>query len=234
MEWKDRFSDEERQSIVTAGKNYIFSSKGGRALDYLINTRKLSKEVIEEFNIGYCPVSANHQLRGRFITPIYNENKDLVTISTRHYDKNNSFRFWHEVFNKGSFVYSLNIAKDFILSKNKVIIVEGELDVASMHTYGFKATVGICGSALTLFQIALLSQYASFFFFLFDGDEPGRKAYQKAIKLYNIHNLLSYDIHFIPIFLPQGYDPDDFLKEFGKEEMKKKLLDAQEEYQFLK
>ncbi len=231
-DWVDRFSEAERRSIVKAAKITIDKPEGAKALDYLINVRKLSKKVIDDFDIGYCPKSVNHQVRGRIITPIYDAYKNLVVISTRlPYPA--PLRFWHETFNKGSYLYGLYNAKESIIRSNKVILVEGEFDVSIMHTNGFTQTVGICGSALTLFQVALLSKYASFFYLLFDGDGPGQDAIDRAIKMYKEHFLRGYGIHFIPVRVPNQLDPDDFIKQNGRIEMKKILVEAYEEYKIL-
>ena len=72
-EWVDKFSDAERKFLVHAGKITIDKPEGAKALDYLINIRKLSRKVIDDFNVGYCPKSVNHQICGRIITPINDE-----------------------------------------------------------------------------------------------------------------------------------------------------------------
>ena len=130
-------------------------------------------------------------------------------------------------------MYGLYNAKRSIIEKNKVILVEGEFDVLSMHSNGFDMTVGVCGSALTLFQIALLSKYTSFFYLLFDGDEAGVKAKDRSMKMYKEYFLSSYNIDFIPVLIPDKLDPDDFIKKYGRKEMKKILMEAHNEYNFL-
>ncbi len=230
--WVDRFSDTERKSIVISSKAELDKPKGAKALDYLLNVRKLSRETIDDFDIGYCPKSQNHQVCGRIITPIYDAYKNLVAISTR-IPYAAPLRFWHEHFDKGAYLYALHNAKMSIIKSNKVILVEGEFDVAALHNNGFTQTVGICGSAFTLFQVGLLSKYASYFYLLFDDDVAGRNAIERSMKMYNKYFLRSYNIHFIIVNIPNGLDPDDFINKYGREEMKKLLVEAGEEYKNL-
>lgn len=230
MVWVNRFPDAERKKILKAAKITLSKPEGAEALDYLLNTRKLSAEIIDQFDFGYCPSELDHQLRGRIITPIYDAYNKLIVLSTRHIDESKSDRFWHETFNKTTYVYGLNHAKTSILKSNKVIVVEGEFDVAALHSRGFSMTVGICGSAFSLFQIALLSKYCSFFYLMFDNDVAGEQALERAMTMYKQYHLDVYGLNFVPVKLKSGYDPDRFIKEYGKVELKEKLIEAKEEY----
>ena len=230
--WVTGFPEAERYKIVKAAKITLSKPEGKIALDYLINERKFSKEVIDRFDMGYCPSDVNHEIRGRIVTPIYGTYGDLVAISTRHLDENHYQRFLHESFDKGSYLYGLNLAKESIRRTNKVIIVEGECDVASMHTFGFDMTIGCCGSAFTLFQIALLSKYCTNFYLLFDGDQAGRDSTARALRDYEKHNLKAYGLNFIPTYLPSDSDPNKFLKDHGKRNMVDKLRTAKEDREF--
>ena len=230
---ENKFLEIERQKILEAAKITLEKPEGKKVLNYLIDERKLSKEIIEQFEVGYCPQDVNHRLRGRIITPIYDAYNNLIVLTTRHLDKSHSNRFWHESFDKGSYLYGLSYSIRTIVNTNRVILVEGEFDVMALHSNGFKMTVGMCGSALTLFQIALLAKYCSYFYLLFDGDQPGKRATERAMKLYDEYYLISYGIHFIPVYLNNNMDPDDFIKKFEKEKLKEKLKEAKEEYEIL-
>ncbi len=231
--WETGFPEIERQNIVKAAKITLAKSEGKKALDYLVNVRKFSNRVIDKFDIGYCPLSVDHEVRGRIITPIYGTYGELVAISTRHLNKNVKQRFLHESFNKGLYLYGLYYAKEAIRRTNKVIIVEGECDVACFHAFGFDMTVGLCGSAFTLFQIALLSRYCTNYYLLLDGDIAGRKSIERVLKDYNKYNLNAYRIKFIPVFLPKDIDPDDYLIKNGVKKMKEKLRTSREDCEFI-
>jgi len=230
--WVEGFPETERQKIIEAAKITLSKPEGKVALDYLLNERKFSKEVIDKFDMGYCPPDVDHEVRGRIITPIYDTYGELVALSTRHLDKNHYQRFLHESFDKGSYLYGLYYAKKHIQRTNKVIIVEGECDVACMHTFGFNMTIGLCGSAFTLFQIALLSKYCTDYYLLFDGDGAGRDSIKRAMRDYERYSLEAYNLRFIPVHLPKGHDPDEFLINGGRESMINKLRTAKEDCGF--
>ena len=230
--WVTGFSEMERKKIVEAAKITIRKPEGKKALDYLLNERKFSNEVIDKFDMGYCPPDVDHEVRGRIITPIYETYGELIALSTRHLNKTHPQRFLHESFDKGSYLYGLCYAKEIIQRTSKVIIVEGEFDVACFHSYNFAMTVGLCGSAFSLFQMTLLFRFCSNFYLMFDGDEAGRKAIKKAMKDYDKYNLASYKIQFIPVYLPEGVDPDEFLLKGGRKKMIEKLRISKEDLGF--
>lgn len=230
--WTNVFPEIERKKIVEAAKITLKNPEGKIALDYLIQKRKLSESVIEDFDIGYCPSDVDHQLAGRIITPIYDAYKNLIVLSTRHIDESRSDRFWHETFSKSRNVYGLCYAQRTMIKTGKLILVEGEMDVIALHSNGFTMTVGICGKALSLFQISLLSRYCSNFYLVFDGDNPGKNAIERALKMYKDNYLDCYGIKFIPVYLPDNLDPDDFIKQYGKKEFIKKLSEAKTEIEF--
>lgn len=189
--------------------------------------------VIDKFDIGYCPHDLDHELRGRIITPIYDAYGEMVAISTRHMNKDHKLRFWHEVFPKGTYLYGLLDAKDTIRRFNKVIIVEGEFDVAAFHTFGFTMTVCCCGSAFTLFQVSLLARYCTEFYLLFDGDVAGRASIKRSMDMYNKYSLSAYGLKFVPVYLPRNIDPDEFLFENGVKGVKEKLRIARDDCDFI-
>lgn len=228
--WRKTFLEWEREKIVLAAKKSLRQEEGIKALQYLKEERGFTDEIIDKFNFGYCPEKINHQVRGRIISPIYETYGDLIALSTRHLDKNNSMKFWHESFDKGMYLYGLYYAKDFMFKTKKAIIVEGEFDVAYFHSKGFKMTVGVCGSAFTLFQISLLSRYCSEIYLIFDGDEAGRISTKRSLNIFKEYNLSNYGLNFIPIYLPQGKDPDEYLREIGFNEMINKMKLAREDH----
>ncbi len=127
MERVETFSEVQRIKIEQAAKRSLRNPEGKKALDYLKEQRGFSDEVIEKFKFGYCPMEVNHQLKGRMISPIYDAYGDLVAVSTRNLfkQKGDAGYFWHERFDKGSFLYGLNLAKESILRCKKAIVVEG-------------------------------------------------------------------------------------------------------------
>ena len=197
------------------------------------DVRKFSDKVIDEFDIGYCPLEVDHELRGRIITPIYDTYGEMVAISTRHMNKDQKFRFWHESFDKGSYLYGLHQAKDTIRKFNKVIIVEGEFDALAFHSYGFTMTVAVSGSAFSLFQVSLLSRYCTNFYLMFDGYVAGRKSIERTMAMYDKYCLSAYGLKFIPVYLPKDIDPDEYLFSEGENGVKEKLREARDKDDFI-
>jgi len=231
--WETGFPETERLTIVKAAKITLRKPEGKKALDYLRNERKFSDEVIDKFDIGYCPLDVNHEVRGRIITPIYGTYGELIALSTRHLDRSIKQRFLHESFDKGSYLYGLCYAKEAIRESNKVIVVEGEFDVACFHSLGFGMTVGLCGSAFTLFQISLLAKYCIDYYLLLDGDGAGRSTTERLIKDYDKYGLSAFKLNFIPVFLPKGIDPDEYLINNGRKAMIKKFKISKEDSEFI-
>jgi len=230
--WRQKFPEVERRNIVKAAKQSLRNPEGREALQYLKEERRLTDSIIDRFDMGYCPPEIGHEVSGRIITPIYDVYRNIIALSTRHLDKSHPQRFWHESFDKGCYLYGLCYAKDRIRETKKAIVVEGELDVAPLHVDGFDMTVGVCGKVLTLFQISLLLRYCSEFYIMFDGDSAGKEAIKKALEIYEEYDSVfkEYGIKFIPVYLPNGLDPDDFLKRYGKIKMREKLIAAKEDY----
>ena len=229
MKYVEKFREKDRALIVQLAKKSLKTDEGKEALAYLKNERNFSDEAIDKFNIGYCPLSIDHQLRGRIITPLYDAHDNLIVLTTRHLDEKHSSRFWHESFDKGSFLYGLNCAKYYILKYKKAILVEGEFDVIALHSEGFKMTIGVCGSALTFFQSALLFRYCSEVYIMFDGDTSGKRSIERIMKMYDKYDLDGYKVKYIPVYLPDNKDPNDCIKE-GKEKMKNYLIQAKKNY----
>lgn len=231
-----KFREVDRPKIVQAAKRSLQKPEGQKALRYLKEERKLSDQIIDKFDFGFCPFDAplcNYpysELKGRIITPIYDAYGDLVALSTRHMKKDTPKRFLHESFDKGSYLYGLCYAKEYILKYKKAIIVEGEFDVAALHTVGLSVTVGVCGSAFTLLQASLLSRYAMDIYLVLDGDASGKRSIKRILSLYDKHHFGAYGIKYIPVYLPFGKDPDELIREKGKKYFTDILKTSKEEY----
>jgi len=234
MPHRDKFSELEREDIVQFSCKKLFEPEGQEALKYLTDTRGLSKPVIEKFKYGYFPLNEkkgndeNHELCGRIVLPIYNQYNELVAISSRDWRENAYMKFWHESYTKHLYLYGLNVAKKSILLNNKSIVVEGEFDVAYLHNAGFDYAVGMLGSVIHLQQIALLCRYCDEIYFMFDGDKTGRKSNLKAKIMSANNSLKMFGIETYHCVLPNDVDPDDFIKQNGKDEVIKMIDKAKQ------
>jgi len=216
----NRFTEVDRRKIVELGCKSIWSSEGKEARDYLQEKRGFTPDVIKKFKIGYCPRGTSHQLEGRIITPFRDEYGNLVSITTRHLfkSKGDPYYFWHEVFTKSLFVFGLYESKYDIIKYRKAILVEGEMDVGFLHSCGIPVAVAACGSSHSLYQAMSITTYCSEVYLLFDGDNAGRNSMRRAMDIYRRYNMGSNScgILYVPVELPMGMDPDDYVKEHGK------------------
>ncbi len=126
------------------------------------------------------------------------------------------------LYDKSRVLYGLYQAKNAIMQQDRTIITEGYADVITMHTFGFKNTVSSSGTALTDLQLSKLAHYSKRLLLLFDGDDAGIKAAERALAL-ALQNNFEVDI----LVLPDGNDPDSFLRKFGHLELIK-LIENQD------
>ena len=122
---------------------------------------------------------------------------------------------------KGKILYGLSHAKDEIRRLNKVIMVEGYMDLISLFQNGIKNVVAVSGTALTEDQVILLSRYSKNVVLLFDADIAGVKASMRSIEI-----LLRKDFEIKIASLPKGEDPDSYVNQFGKEKFDELIKQA--------
>lgn len=112
------------------------------------------------------------------------------------------------VFSKGNNLYGLNTAKKY--SRNKIILVEGYMDVISLYQYGINYSVASLGTALTPNQSKLLKRYSNDIYICYDSDNAGLNAANRALDVMKEEKITAK-----VIMLPSGMDPDDFIKKNG-------------------
>lgn len=123
------------------------------------------------------------------------------------------------VFSKGYNLYGLNIAKKY--SRDKILLVEGYMDAISLYQYGINYCVASLGTALTLNQSKLLKRYSNDIYICYDSDNAGLSAADRALDVLREEN-----INAKVILLPTGKDPDDFIKENGRERFENLFKDS--------
>jgi len=111
---------------------------------------------------------------------------------------------------KGEHLYGLDVARDAIRREGFAILVEGYLDLIALHQAGFENAVASLGTALTPSQVKLLARYSERVVVSYDGDTAGINAAAKSLDLFLERG---FDVRVAEI--PQGKDPDDFVKEQG-------------------
>ncbi|MGB2985635.1 MAG: DNA primase [Phycisphaerae bacterium] len=110
------------------------------------------------------------------------------------------------LFEKGKVLYGIELARKAAVERRRAIIVEGYLDCLAAHQAGFTETVATLGTALTESQVELLRRYCEQIILLFDSDEAGEAAAERAIQVAVPRNVSVGLAH-----IPDGKDPSDFL-----------------------
>ena len=125
------------------------------------------------------------------------------------------------LFHKGSQLYGLRQAREGIRTRDRVLLVEGYLDVLALAQFGFREAVATLGTALTPDHVRILGRYTRNIIALFDGDTAGRKAAARSLEIF-----LEAGAWGQAAFLPTGEDPDSFVRSHGKEALEQVVKDA--------
>ena len=226
--------------------SFLMSPGGKLALDYLTG-RGLTVKTIKHFGLGAAPdswdalihhlkekgytesdmlaanvISKNERggfydrFRKRVMFPIINIRGNIVAFSGRAMpgeDKQGG-KYVNTsdtpVYKKSENLFGINFAKS--VCSERVILVEGNMDVISLHQAGFENTVAPLGTAFTTEQANLLSRYTKEIVLMLDADAAGQKAVRRASGL-----LENTGLSVRVVVVPDGKDPDEYIKKNGKE-----------------
>ena len=123
-----------------------------------------------------------------------------------------------EIYDKRHTLYGIYFAKNEISRSDKCILVEGYLDVLSMHQLGITNVVASSGTSLTVEQIRLIRKFTSNVTIIYDGDAAGIKAALRGIGL-----VLKEGLNVKVVLLPEGQDPDDFARKHTLEQVQEHI-----------
>ncbi|MGE0874930.1 MAG: DNA primase [Burkholderiales bacterium] len=231
------------------------------AIEYL-KQRGLTGEIAARFRIGYAPDGWTglkaafpdymdkalvecglviesegkryDRFRGRIMFPIFSARGAVIGFGGRVMgDGEPKYLNSPEtpLFEKGREVYGLVQARDAIRTAGKVLVVEGYLDVVALAQFGVGYAVATLGTATTPVHVSRLLRLADEIVFCFDGDAAGRKAAWRALEVGLPLALDHKPLRFL--FLPQGEDPDSYVRRYGKEAFEKLAREAQTLSSFL-
>ena len=169
------------------------------------------------------------RFNSRIIFPVNNISGDTIAFGGRIIRENKLAKYINspetEFYKKGSMIFNLDKAKDLRSETDEVLVVEGYMDVVSVYASGIKNVIANSGTALTEKQISLIWKFFSNPIICLDGDESGQKAAlrigERLFPLINEKNKIYFSI------MPDGEDPDDYIKKNGKSGMFK-LLEKKE------
>lgn len=121
-----------------------------------------------------------------------------------------------EIYNKSKILYGLFFSKNAMRREDECILVEGYTDVISMHQAGIENVVASSGTSLTVEQVKLIKRLTPNITIIYDGDAAGIKAALRGIDL-----ILEEDMNVRVVALPEGEDPDSYVKSVGASEFLK-------------
>ena len=166
--------------------------------------------------------------RNRIIFPILSPSGDILGFGGRVLDDSKP-KYLNSpatsIFNKSQIFYGLHETAREIRHHSYAIVVEGYTDLISLYQQGFKNVVATLGTALTPDHAKLLKRYTKNVITIFDGDDAGIQASEKAMQ-----HLMSEGLTVKGLYLPEGEDPDSFLKKFGPQRLSTDLETAQDLY----
>lgn len=126
------------------------------------------------------------------------------------------------IFHKSANMYAIDIAKNNIVSSGTAVVVEGYTDVIALHEAGINTAVATLGTALTARHVKLLGRFAKRVVYLFDGDEAGMRAADRAAEFLDSTSTPEAGasrLDLLVAIIPDGLDPADFVTKRGTEAM---------------
>lgn len=229
----------------------LYSAQGEAALKYLTK-RAVNKDTMQKFKLGFAldhwdgllnylrakgiPLGLIEKagliiskdkggyydrFRNRLVVPIIDTRNRVLGFGARALDESlpkyvNSPET--PVYSKGKILFGLNAAYEAIRVNDSAIIVEGYLDLITPYQAGFKNIVASCGTALTLEQLRLIKRYTHNVVMVYDSDNAGMLATVRSLDL-----LIEEGLNVQVAGLPEGYDPDGYVRRFGPDKFRELL-----------
>lgn len=242
--------------MLTAAQYYRGVLKDApHAIAYL-KKRGLSGDIARKFGIGYAPdgwqnlehaftdyqskaltavglVKQNEEgrrydiFRDRIMFPIVDVKGNVIGFGGRVLESGEP-KYLNSpetpLFEKGRELYGLYQARRAIRDAGRVIVVEGYMDVVALAQHGVEYAVATLGTATTPTHVQKLLRQTDEIVYCFDGDNAGRRAAWRALE--NSLGQLADGKEVRFLFLPQGEDPDSYVRQHGKEQFEKLLDEA--------
>jgi len=168
------------------------------------------------------------KFRHRIMFPIHDRRGRVIGFGGRAFDDDGP-KYLNspetELFHKGRELYGLYLARKSQAKLDRILVVEGYMDVVALAQFGFGNCVATLGTATTGDQAELLFRAADEVVFCFDGDRAGRKAAWRALEATLPRLREGRQARFL--FLPEGEDPDSMVRQLGAEAFSARLDQAQ-------
>lgn len=172
-------------------------------------------------------------MAGRLIVPIIDGMKRIIAFGGRVLVKDKLPKYKNTrdtiLFDKSNELFGQDTVKRLRMTQpvNDLIVVEGYMDVISLWQAGVKNAVASMGTALTQRQAAILKRYCDKVYICYDGDAAGQKATVRGLDILHSQGL---DVRVVS--LPEGLDPDEFVRKYGADGYIAQLVKAKPLYEF--
>ena len=197
--------------------------------DYLINKKISLKDLI---TLGISNENGTDLFVNRIMFPLYDLKGNVVAFSGRIYNTKDSSKYINsketKIFKKGNLLYNYHQAKDILKKSEKIIVMEGFMDVIRASTIGINNCVATMGTAFTKQHANLLRKMTDNIILCFDGDSAGEDATISAIEV-----LKELGINPKVVRLEENLDPDEYILKYGEKSFKAKLDNPESSIEFL-
>lgn len=205
---------------------------GRKALTEAARTAGYKEEYLVEtgLSIRYDDGRLVDRFHDRVIFPIHSVSGRVIAFGGRTLKTDKSVAKYvnspeTEIYVKSRSLYGIYFAKSEISKKDKCILVEGYLDVLSMHQLGITNVVASSGTSLTVEQIRMIHKFTDNVTIIYDGDGAGIHAALRGIDL-----ILKEGMNVKVVLLPDGQDPDDFAKRHTLEEVQDYIAENERDF----
>lgn len=204
-----------------------FSINYHDTISFLTSKGYSLKEMEKAGVIKYRDERPYDAMGNRVVFPIMDISSNVVAFCGRSLEAKPNFAKYLNtqdtiLFSKSKNLYAINLVKKAKMQGTKIeylIVVEGQMDVVSLHKAGFVSAVASMGTALTQEQAKLIKRFVDKVYICYDGDTAGKKATLRGLDI-----LKSNGLEVFVMSMPEGLDPDDVINRFGAEGYQK-LLD---------
>ncbi len=209
------------------------ADSGGRLLR-MLESRRFSKEQMEASGLvgRREDGSLYERFRNRLMFPIHSETGKIIAFGGRALDPEEKAKYMNspetEIYKKSHVLYNLNRAKKTAMQTDRMVLVEGYMDVIGATQAGVIEAVATCGTALTTEQIRAMKRHSQNLQLNFDPDAAGSKAAERSIKL-----LLDESMRVRVVELEGGLDPDEYCKKHGAEAYRARVDNAKSYFYWL-
>ena len=213
-----------------------FASPGNK--DLMLNFQNSEQDIADLKTLGLLKEGQYGDydfFRDRLMFPIHNSKGNVIAFGGRAFDNDAKAKYLNSsesvIFSKSRELYGLHHARKYSRAMDYVLVVEGYMDVVAMHQAGITKVVATLGTATSTEHLLILMRTTNVVVFCFDGDEAGRSAAWKALKI--TLPLTKAGVTFKFLFLPDGEDPDSLVKKESAKAFEDRIDVAQPLSQFL-